>query len=340
MSIPRCLSFARLSVWLALAGLALVGLTSSARAAVSARVNDAGGFFSAAAIDQANAKIHAIRRDFGKDLLVETFAKIPDNLQARYQELGKARFFPEWADRRAAEARIVGVYIMLCRAPARLQVEVGKTTRLKAFPQSDHDRLVRQMLPLLSAKQYDQALLQAVDFVAAALRQNQAHRAMAPPAAHAPRDARRVVGGAGNADSPFRWLVIAVCVLGGLWLLMAIVRAFSGAAGAGMGYPGGAGGGGFFSSLLGGLFGAAVGNWMYDSFFHGSGSAWGASDAYGADPSAPGDPDGEAFGDGGSAGGDFGGTDTGGDFGGGDFGGGDFGGGDFGGGDFGGGGDF
>ena len=28
----------------------------------------------------------------------------------------------------------------------------------------------------------------------------------------------------------------------------------------------GSGGGGFFSSLLGGLFGAAAGNWMYNSF--------------------------------------------------------------------------
>ena len=27
----------------------------------------------------------------------------------------------------------------------------------------------------------------------------------------------------------------------------------------------------FFSSLLGGIFGAAAGNWMYDSFFRGGG---------------------------------------------------------------------
>jgi hypothetical protein len=222
--------------------------------------------------------------------------------------------------------------MMLCREPARLQIEVGKTTRLKAFTLTDRDRLTQRLLPLLSAKKYDQALTEAVDFVAAALRQNQARRAMVPPAAHAPRAGGAAGGAVGHADSPFRWLVIAACVLGGLWLLMAVVRAFSGAAGAGMGYPGGAGGGGFFSSLLGGLFGAAVGNWMYDSFFRGSGSAWGSSEAYGADSPTSSDQDGEAFGDDGGGGADFGDTDTGGDFGGGDFGGGDFGGGDFGGG--------
>jgi len=302
MKPTRDRNFVRLSLGLVLAGLALDWGTPRALAAVSARVNDAGNFFSPATIEQANAKIHALRREFGKDLLVETFAKVPVDLEARYQDLGKNRFFSEWADRRAVEARIVGVYVLLCREPARLQVEVGKTTRLKAFTLADRDRLVQQMLPLLKAKKYDQALLGAVDFVAAALRQNQARHAMAPLGVHAPR------GAAGNADSPLHWLLIAGGVLVGLWLLMAVVRTFSGAGGAGggMGTPGG---GGFFSSLMGGLFGAAVGNWMYDSFFRGSGTAWGASDAYGADPSSSNAPDGEAFGDDGGGGGDFGGGD-------------------------------
>jgi len=144
---------------------------------------------------------------------------------------------------------------------------------------------------------------------------------------------------AGAESSMLRWIVIAVGVFGGVWLLMAVMRAMSGGSGGGgagsMGGAGVGGGGGFMTSLLGGLFGAAVGNWMYDSFFRGSGGGWGASDAYGADPSTGNESAGEDFGDD-TPGGDFDGS-GGGDFGGGDSGGGDFGGGDFGGGDFGGG---
>ena len=38
------------------------------------------------------------------------------------------------------------------------------------------------------------------------------------------------------------------------------------------------------TSVLGGLFGAAAGSWIYDSFFRGGGSHWGESSAYGGTP--------------------------------------------------------
>jgi uncharacterized protein len=343
------------SAWtvLGLAVLVTLGVSPVARAAVVARVNDSGGFFSIEAVSRADAKIREIRREFGKDLLIETLPKIPDNLQGRYKELGKDRFFAEWAERRAEEARAVGVYVLLCRDPSRLQVEVGKPTRVSAFTLSDRDRLAQRMLSLLKAKKNDQALAEAVDFVATTLSKNHARPAATPLQGRSLRATPPPAKPAGAESSMLRWIVIAVGVFGGVWLLMAVMRAMSGGMGGGAGSMGGAGvggggGGGFFTSLLGGLFGAAVGNWMYDSFFRGSGGGWGASDAYGADPSTGNESAGEDFGDdtggggdfgdGDSGGGDFGGGDSGGgDFGGGDFGGGDFGGGDFGGGDFGGG---
>lgn len=127
-----------------------------------------------------------------------------------------------------------------------------------------------------------------------------------------------------------------------------------------MGYPPQQRGGGMMGPILGGLFGAAAGSWMYDKFMRPSGGG-------GFGGGSPGSSGGDFGGGGGSqprgdseyytTGGDFGGGDSqassGGNFddgvansGGGDFGGGnDFGstggsGGDFGGGDFGGGSDF
>src|SRR5262249_18407975 len=103
------------------------------------------------------------------------------------------------------------------------------------------------------------------------------------------------------AAAPFNWLAL-VCplliVIGVVWLVIGLVRAFTGmgrggapgapgqgAVGPGYGAPGyggGGGGGGFFSGLMGGLFGAVAGNWIYHSFFGGGGSfAHGASSGYG-----------------------------------------------------------
>jgi uncharacterized protein len=51
--------------------------------------------------------------------------------------------------------------------------------------------------------------------------------------------------------------------------------------------PPASGGGGFMSGLLGGMFGAAAGNWIYDAFSgrpRHSGGSWDASPAYGGEP--------------------------------------------------------
>jgi uncharacterized protein len=185
------------------------------------------------------------------------------------------------------------------------------------------------------------------------------------------------VGGGGGMG----WLIWIVLIGIGLWIFFGILRGIGraiggggarpmppggmpmggGGYGYGGGYPGGGGGGGgFMSGLLGGMFGAAAGNWLYDSFRGGGFGGGGGSryfDGSNSGSSAPVDDgsggvdtsysdSGADYGDSSQAdssgGGDFGGGDDsggGGDFGGG---GGDFGGGggDFGGGggDFGGGG--
>jgi hypothetical protein len=74
-----------------------------------------------------------------------------------------------------------------------------------------------------------------------------------------------------------KYVIIGLVVLLVLWLLIAIIRAMSGA---GRPSDGKGGGGGFFPSLLGGLFGASAGMWLYDNFFSGQSTAGGR-------PSAP-----------------------------------------------------
>ena len=121
----------------------------------------------------------------------------------------------------------------------------------------------------------------------------------------------------------------------GFSIVRSLFRALSGGGGApvgGMGQPygyGGGGGGGFLQNMMGSMFGAAAGMWMYDQFF-GSHSSAATFNPQSMDSQSQ---DGGFSGtdtDYTSSGGDFGG-DSGSSFGGDSGGGGDFGGG---GGDF------
>src|SRR3954453_5044068 len=98
--------------------------TAGRAAAVSPPpVKDEGKFFSAEALDKANRKIKQIYQRFQKDVVIETFAAIPTDLEKKYKEEEKARFFNEWARKRAEELGVNGIYILICRKPGRVEVE-------------------------------------------------------------------------------------------------------------------------------------------------------------------------------------------------------------------------
>jgi uncharacterized protein len=326
-------------------------------ATASATVRDDGKFFKPETVATVNKEINEIRERYKKDLVIETYKSYKDidgpeksresvNLQDR-EERNKA--FSKWAVERAEKLKVNGIYILICREPSHFQIEVGNKTLSKEFTLADRHKLEQILQTNFKEKKFDEGLQEAVDFVHTAIRRNVANpehesRQKAQPSHPAG-------GGGGGGFNVMHWLLIGGAVLLGIWLISGLIRAFSGAGrgyGGGPGYAGGGygggyggGGGGFMSSLMGGLFGAAAGNWIYDSFFRGSGSgsSWGSGPASSPSPtsSGPSGPDTDYSGEGG----DFG--DAGGDAGGGgDFDGGDFdGGGDFGGGgDAGGGGDF
>ncbi len=290
--------------------------------------------------------------------------------EATRAEGGKDKFFSKWAVQRARAAGVQGIYVFICRDPAELKIEVDDQTLRRGFTAENRRQLAKDMLALLKQKKYDQALLDAVDFVASTLRKNLgAGRAEAPLSTRAAPPAGQPlarVGGSGILG----WVCVGFAALAALWVVFAILRAITGfgsgggygrqGPGPGPGYGGGpgfggggygGGGGGFLSSMLGGMFGAAAGNWISNSFFGGGHrSDWGGgSQAFGGPPADQGDNQSDQTGSGQFTSGDSGGSfdDTSGDSGGGggDAGdsGGSFGdsGGDFGGGgDVGGGGDF
>ncbi len=125
-------------------------------------IKDDAGLFSAAAVGRASEVIKDIKRDFKKDVRVETFPA----LAAKFNNLTpeqKQKYFDDWAESRAKALATEGVYIFVCKEPGHLEVVVDNATRMKAFTAANRDELVRQLLEGFKAKKFDQALLAALD---------------------------------------------------------------------------------------------------------------------------------------------------------------------------------
>ena len=319
-------------------------------------LNDAGGFFSDKGVTQAKERMEKTLFSGGLVMTVDVLARPPQGREVPKDDKQRDKFFLELARELATADKARGIYILVCRSPSDVQVIADKATRERGFSNED-ERKVRDILlegfraaaklekenPQQAVEQRDKALLSAVDFVVEDLRNtsppmrgSSPNRAAAPPLADPRGDNSSTIAG---------WICIGLVALLALWLIVGFIRALSGIGTAPAG--GAPAGGGFFSSLLGGLFGAMAGMWLYNHLFGGGSLLSGGESGgiAGTDAGSPGGVAGEGdfsgdAGAGGSfdtgddgGGGDWGGGDWGGD-GGGDFGGGDFGGGDFGGGDF------
>ncbi|MCS7269671.1 MAG: hypothetical protein NZ703_01180 [Gemmataceae bacterium] len=352
---PRWL-LGTLMLWWAGALMAPVQAQSSKTAKLHVYGNDKTQLFS----DEGIRKARAIVEKEAFVALEVTFDlfNTPPRGEVPSGEKERAKFFLELARELATADKARGIYVLVNRSPGYIQVLVDKATRDRGFT-SDNEKHLRDLLlkgfreaatvekddKQKAMQVRDEALIRAVEYIVRDL------KGTSPPASTKTRqEANHGVAG-GNGDrfsetgsSLAGWICIGLLVLLAVWLIVGLIRAFSGMGG-GAGSPGG-GGGGFLSSLLGGLFGAMAGMWLYNHLFGGA-SSWfsGTSDTAGSSSTpesgrAAGEGDfsgdagaGGSFDDtgGGGAGDDWSGG-AGGDWGGGDWdGGGDLGGG---GGDF------
>ena len=308
----------------ALAATLLLG-TAGARAAAGG-IQDDGAFFSEFAKVNATGTIKDVAARLHKDIAVQTFASVPDDMKAAVLQSDKAatnRGFSQWAEQLARSKGVNGVLILLVKQPAHLQVVVGTDTLRQAFTLTDRVTLIQRMLEQLRNKKNDDALIDAVNFISTTMT---SHRS----GAAAPLSSRvHSTQHGGSSWLPTIGIVLLIWV--GFSLIRGLFRSMSGggAGGGGMGQPSyGGGGGGFFQNMMGSMFGAAAGMWMYDNFFgsHSSASTFGTQPPdslnndtgfsgtdtdYTSDGGSFGDDSGSSFGGGDSGGGDFGG---GGDF--------------------------
>ncbi len=163
------------SRWLLIPALVAgcLGLTVPASAAnVAPIIKDDGKFFSGDAVTKANKKIKEIAQTYDKDLLIETFPEIPESRKKDYNPEDKSKFFEKWARDQAHENAVNGVYVLICKKPSHLQVEVGNETQKKAFTRNDRDKLAKLLIANFKEKKFDEGLLEAVDFYGTTLKEH------------------------------------------------------------------------------------------------------------------------------------------------------------------------
>lgn len=138
----------------------------------SEAVRDDAKFFSADAIQSAQHIIEQIKSDEHRDVLIETVPDIPEDLRDQFQQKGKTKFFQDWANLRAKERRISGVYVLICKSPSHLQVAVGNVTEQKLFTVADRDELAHVLLQQFRQHHFDDGLLDGVKFIQQRMKSN------------------------------------------------------------------------------------------------------------------------------------------------------------------------
>ncbi len=161
------LSRIRTVVALAAVCLVLAGRVSAA----PPEVRDDASFFGPAAVSQANAGIQEIKRLYKKDLHVETFPTPPANLKDSFQKNQNKAFY-DWAASQMAKSKIDGIYVLICKTPAHLEVVVDNASLKKSFLLKDRDKLRDALLGRFREKSYDKALTEATALVRERLEQN------------------------------------------------------------------------------------------------------------------------------------------------------------------------
>ena len=197
-------------------------------------VQDDGQFFSDKAKEKANEEIAVIKKKFDKDFLIETFAKAPESISKIDLKNSKEKeeFFRKWALDRARNADIRGVYVLICKDPPYVKTIEGDNERASgAFTAENGRELGKILVDKLRAKKNDEALLEAVAYVHKAFQDHAAKTERPSPGSHSPVASSGAAGGGARSTNWMGYICLAVVAILVIWMVVGLIRAFSGAAG-------------------------------------------------------------------------------------------------------------
>ena len=170
-------AFRLISLRVALTAFTVVMLTCAFRgdAALSMgdpHVIDGGMFFSEEAVSEADDVIRSIKQAYDRDVVVDTYDSVPDELRDDLARDGKEKFYEDWLNRRAKQLGVHGVFVLMTREPGRVQVGVDRPTRQRAFTVADREALREILAGAFRARQFDRGLLDGLRFVRGRMAEN------------------------------------------------------------------------------------------------------------------------------------------------------------------------
>ena len=206
-------------------------------------LNDTANLFGKAAKEEAQPILKEIR-GLGKGLsfVIETFPDPGDD--APDEEKARNKFFGGWAEERAKELKVQGVYLLVCKKPSRFEILVDTKTSEKAFPVSDRTELHDLLVKDFEKKNFDDGLKAGTTFVRDKMKTN--------------------LGTGTKAATESGWLYWGSLILIGLIVLWVIIAAVRAVMSEGIGE-------GFMPAFWSALLGAAVGVWLYENVLSKSG---------------------------------------------------------------------
>ena len=156
--------------------ITLVLVATAQAVAVAPEIKDEAKYFSAEAVKKANKAIREIARKYERDLLIETVASPPGDEAQRVKRLSReeqSKYIRNWAIDRAEAAVVNGIYILVCKEPARIEIVI--TPKAKAgFGKEPFEKLREELLKGFRDKHYDEALDKTVVIVRDAFEQSKA----------------------------------------------------------------------------------------------------------------------------------------------------------------------
>ena len=152
--------------------LVLASVALLTREAVAGVLRDGADFFSTNAESQVKQTLDRIQQRHGKNVVVETQTSPPPSVPTGGSEAARNQAYRDWLDRRGTEQG-ADVIILVTRNPSHVEVGSSKAMRDSgAFTANDHRATSDLILPRFRQKNFDEGILQAVQFIDRRLGQN------------------------------------------------------------------------------------------------------------------------------------------------------------------------
>ena len=134
--------------------------------AVAPEVKDKAHFFKDETVRKVDGLTREISKDFDRDVVIESVLAVPADQLARVKAMStedRTRFFNNWCSDRAEATVTHGVYILICKDPPHLALEI--TERAKStFGQDGRDKMLNPLLKAFREQHYDEGIVAAVEF--------------------------------------------------------------------------------------------------------------------------------------------------------------------------------